>query len=803
MDRVIREISGTLLKSGPEITDGQLLEMFRSRRNEAAFEAIVRRHGPMVLAVCRRILRNHHDAEDAFQATFLVLARKSGSIASREMAASWLHRVAVRTAQKSRTQVARLRARELRAAIPIDATTTARESESDLQESLDRELARLPDKYRMPIVLCELEGKSHKEAARELRWPEGTLSVRLMRAKELLTQRLARQGLGTTAGAIAILSAPCIAPASVPSALVSSSVTFASRFADKAGGAAIPANVSALADNVLRGLLMSKMKSLIGMIVLLGVVLGGAVFSACALSAGFQAEKPVVALVAQVPQEPKKDKVDVVDEKAAVAVDGPKQGKQPRLDSFGDPLPEGAAARLGARRFRYDVFGPRLKLAFTPDSKTLIGNSGYGVLFWDAATGIERQHLKSGSLLALSPDGTTMAVCGKRHADDPWFGLCDLRSGKRFRTLSASDGKGDKSDPSSAQFSSDGKSLVMCFDNGTALVFDVASSDVRASFGGPDSFECYNVAVSPDCKTLVAATHSTGDNAKSHSLRWWDFATGKPIRAVRELPHAVSSMAISPDNKTLALGIDTDYEIMLLDLATEKAIGRLKFEKSARKLDSRPLRITDIAFTPDSKKLVAASMAEGVIGVWDRASGKTLHVMESRDYPSLLPSMSLSPDGKTVAFAQFGNVVRLWDVATGKERFPERLGHEILIRALEFSPDGKTLASSGWLFGQTILWDWASKTRIGFLPASVTTSHNLSFSPDGKRLVTAGGTATSLNQRLRVWDVVTRKETTLSTVDDESKMITSAVFSPDGKKLLTLDGTERGEEQALRRSRRT
>ena len=207
MDRVIREISRTLLKSGPEIADGQLLEMFRVCRNEAAFEAIVQRHGPMVLAVCRRILGNHHDAEDAFQATFLVLARRSGSIAPRDMAASWLYGVAVRTAQKTRTQAARVRVRELRAMVSIDSRTAPHESEFDLQESLDRELARLPEKYRAPIVLCELEGKSHKEAARELRWPEGTLSVRLMRAKKLLAQRLARQGLGTTAGAIAILSA--------------------------------------------------------------------------------------------------------------------------------------------------------------------------------------------------------------------------------------------------------------------------------------------------------------------------------------------------------------------------------------------------------------------------------------------------------------------------------------------------------------------------------------------------------------------------------------------------------------------
>jgi RNA polymerase sigma factor (sigma-70 family) len=793
MDRVIREISRTLLKSGPELADGQLLEMFRVQRNEAAFEAIVQRHGPMVLAVCRRILRNHHDAEDAFQATFIVLARKSASIAPRDMAASWLHGVAVRTAQKARTQAARVRTRELQAASSIDPRTATHESDFDLQDSLDRELARLPAKYRTPIVLCELEGKSHKEAARELHWPEGTLSVRLMRAKKLLAQRLVRQGLGTTAGAIAILSA-----ASVSSTLASSSVTFASQFAT--GGtaaAAIPDRIAGLAEKVLRSLFMSKMKTLVGTIVLLGVLFGGVAFSVRAMSAGFQAAKPVETLVGQVPEKPKNAKTDVPDEKSVVAVDGP---KKVRLDSFGDPLPEGAAARLGARRFRY--YWNCSNLGFAPDGKTLMGNTTSGLMFWDAATGIERKRLLMGAGLPISPDGTTLASL-----DADGVGLWDLRSDKKLRTVSTPEWKRGKTKtgypvfPESNVFPADGKSLVVGTRHGSVMVFDLPAGEFRASLGDPDSFYFDVFAVSPDSNTLIAVTSPASDievpesEKKPQSMRWWDLATGKPIRGVDELPHRVKSMAFSPDNKTLALGIEANYEIVLLDVATGKTTGRMKAEKSDRKSTSVP-RIAEMAFTPDSKKLIAASLPDCVLRVWDLAAGKPIHVFQGRDAKDGFLSMSLSPDGKTVALGQLGSVVRLWDVATGNEKFAEQRGHESLIRALAFSPDGKTLASGGW-FGQTFLWDWASKKRIGLLPSSTNTNDALSFSPDGKRLASIGNTPTDRDQKVRIWDVATRKETSLIALPDAKTEIAEAVFSSDGRKLFTLDSTN-GTEPTFR-----
>src|SRR5262249_8241697 len=142
-----------------DLSDSQLLERFLALREEVAFEALVHRHGPMVLGVCRRVLHNSHDAEDAFQATFLVLVRKAGSIVPREMVGNWLYGVAYRTALKARSLAARRRAMERQVRDMPRPETLDSGARDDLQARLDRELNRLPDKYRAPVILCELEGK--------------------------------------------------------------------------------------------------------------------------------------------------------------------------------------------------------------------------------------------------------------------------------------------------------------------------------------------------------------------------------------------------------------------------------------------------------------------------------------------------------------------------------------------------------------------------------------------------------------------------------------------------------------------
>jgi RNA polymerase sigma-70 factor (ECF subfamily) len=173
MNSVLRHLSRAALGG---LTDGQLLERFLSRRDEAAFEAVVRRHGSMVLGVCRRVLRQQQDAEDAFQATFLVLARKAASLSSRELLGNWLYGVAYRTAMKARTMNARRRAREDRARGRRTPEAPKGGAWEELLPLLDQELSRLPDKYRVPVVHCDLQGRTRREVAAQLKAPEGTIT---------------------------------------------------------------------------------------------------------------------------------------------------------------------------------------------------------------------------------------------------------------------------------------------------------------------------------------------------------------------------------------------------------------------------------------------------------------------------------------------------------------------------------------------------------------------------------------------------------------------------------------------------
>src|SRR5579863_599016 len=188
---------------GSRMTDAKLLECFVIRRDATAFSTLVERHGPMVWGVCRRILHNHHDAEDAFQATFLVLARKAAFVKPMEMVAGWLFGVARTTALKARGVVGRTRSRERQVVEMPDQAVADREGWHDLQPLLDQELSRLPQRYRTVIVLCDLEGMTRKEAARQLRVPEGTIAGWLARARTMLANRLARHGLAFSAVTLA------------------------------------------------------------------------------------------------------------------------------------------------------------------------------------------------------------------------------------------------------------------------------------------------------------------------------------------------------------------------------------------------------------------------------------------------------------------------------------------------------------------------------------------------------------------------------------------------------------------------
>jgi len=267
-----------LVRDGGGLTDAQLLESFISRRDATAMEALVRRHGPMVWGVCHRTLANHHDAEDAFQATFLVLVRKADSVVPREMVANWLYGVAHQTALKARQTAAKRSTRERQVMeMPESELVQPDDLWDDLRPVLDQELSQLPDTYRAVLILCDLEGKTRKEAAEQLGVPEGTVASRLARARVMLSKRLARRGLSASGGALAVALSVNVASAGVPTAVLSSTIkTTTLVTTGQAAAGVISAKVAALTEGVLKAMLVTKLKTATVVLLVLGLVGSGA-----------------------------------------------------------------------------------------------------------------------------------------------------------------------------------------------------------------------------------------------------------------------------------------------------------------------------------------------------------------------------------------------------------------------------------------------------------------------------------------------------------------------------------------------
>ena len=258
-----------------DVSDGQLLEGFAVHRDPAAFAALVRRHGRTVLGVCRRVLNNPADAEDAFQATFLLLVRKARSVAKQEAVGSWLYGVAYRVALRARADARRRRHHERQAAASVPDSRKNGWVEAEVLAILDEEVNRLPEKYRRPIVLCYFEGRTYREAAHLLGWPAGTASVRLARAREMLRARLARRGMRLSATAVAAVLAEAVATAGEPHLLVGSMVALAVRFLADPGAAGISVRVVALTEGVVKAMVLRKLNLVAGIVLALGVACGG------------------------------------------------------------------------------------------------------------------------------------------------------------------------------------------------------------------------------------------------------------------------------------------------------------------------------------------------------------------------------------------------------------------------------------------------------------------------------------------------------------------------------------------------
>jgi len=294
-----------------EATDSHLLKRFATQRDETAFTALLQRHGPMVWGVCERVLRDSHDAEDAFQATFLVFVRKAGSISQPELLDNWLYGVAYHTALKAKAEAAKRRAHERQVVDMAEGSASVDVVWADLRPVLDEEMSRLPDKYRVPFVLCYLQGRTNEEAARLLGCPKGTVLSRLARARERLRVRLTRRGLTLSVSAFPIALSANAASATMPAGLMNSTIKVAmlAAMGKAAATGVISTNVVGLTEGVLKSMLLTKLKIAAAWLLVVAALGVGASGFGSRLMTG-RASDPEQAIDQAAQAKEKKDKLD-------------------------------------------------------------------------------------------------------------------------------------------------------------------------------------------------------------------------------------------------------------------------------------------------------------------------------------------------------------------------------------------------------------------------------------------------------------------------------------------------------------
>ena len=779
-----------------ELSDLALVHQFAAERNERAFASLLRRHGPMVYGVGRRVLRHSEDAEDVFQAAFLLLARKAASIRKGESVGSWLHGVSYHLAIRLAAQ--RMgRKRHEREAAAMHSREHGDESVlPELENALDEALQQLPEIYRQALVTCYLEGKSHEEAARILACPVATLRSRLARGRQRLHSILARKGVALSAAALGGALSTHAADAAKMLPLLRTTLEASLQFAaGKGAGAVVSTSVASLVEGGLDALLAAKTK--IGVAVLLG-------FGILAGSAGTMGSW-VFANWSSAETRP---------EKPSPVAQAQPVANRTLTDIYGDKLPEPAVKRLGTVRFRHGehiesvayspdgkwiasgaddhtvriwdrVTGKQLLrfdghsddvhfVKFTPDGKFIISSSGLHslghpgaqkdpcTLKWEAVTGKlvgrfpANRWNREMAALALSPDGTTLAACLS-----PELYISDVTNGRLLRTFAVDDGIVMK-----VSFSPDGQHLAMIADGQGVALIDVGTGKQiwlnSDHIKDPSTFEptVYGLAFSPDGRRLVECASRNGP------ARVLNSATGEEVCRI---DNRGGPLVFSRDGKQVmgAIGI--------WDAATGTQV---------RDLSPKAIWKYELALSPDGKQLVDAGSS--ALQFWDVATGKGI----AQPAASLGPisQIQLAPDRKSmVTFSMFDPEagVRLWDLQTCRQlsAFPGRTHNPVAL-----SPALDLLAfGTYWKEGVSLrhIGDWAPKQSLPgeSLPGIAARLSTLTFTQNGRRLIATSVKSAFNGGPILMWDVKAGKEpVTLGSLEiAKGSGARCAAISPDDR----------------------
>ncbi len=568
------------------LTDGELLKRWAVYRDQAAFELLLWRHGPMVLGTCRRLLTDPHAADDAFQAAWLVLVRKAGSVRRPEALAAWLHRVAVRVALRARAGAARQRGRERPGLVEAPAPALPDDAaERDLRAVLDDEIDRLPGDQRRAFVLCCLEGKGYAEVAAQLGRPLGTVASWAARARQRLRVRLARRDVAGAVGAAFVGLTADATAAGLPPALFASTVQ-----AVPTGMVSI--RTAALAEGVLRALFLARVKTIAAVLLAAGAIAFGAV----GWIHRMRADEPTP------PAAPAQVSVDPADLVAAPAGAFPAKKRGPLLQV---PMPERTMMTVA-------LSANGKLLAVAPHDQTI-------VRLWDVSTG--QEHTLKGNpfsvtALAFSPDGKTLATATGSWLPDGAPGeikLWDVATARERATL----GRLPQSVLALA-FSPDGRTLASA--SKTVKLWETASGKEREELR-PDSGFCWSVAFAPDGKTMAVGTGVLEDNTPGTAILF-DVGTGKARATLGGHKGAVACVVFAPAGKTLA-SADSRGTLKLWDVATGKE--RADIRNSDGTFASFMLQ--SLAFAADGKTVVGTMMLGppkpgAVLREWGVADGK-------------------------------------------------------------------------------------------------------------------------------------------------------------------------------------